>query len=298
MARYAITGSSGRIGRAIHRLLAQDHAVCGLDRAPNPATSVIADLCDEDALRRAFEGCDAVFHTAALHAPHVGLLSEAEFARINVEGTQRVLDTAREQGVRHVVFTSTTALYGYASQEEGRAAWITEETPPQPRTIYHRTKIEAEKMARDCADAALQVSVIRMSRCFPEPAPQMAAYRLHRGIDGRDVATAHVAALNRAPGNFACYNVSGQHPFERSDCEQLKVDAEGVLRAKAPRLAQAFDARGWPLPQSIDRVYVAHKAATELNWRSEFGPEEVLAQLDRRSLEVLPPEAGETTVEE
>ncbi|MEL6667134.1 MAG: NAD(P)-dependent oxidoreductase, partial [Pseudomonadota bacterium] len=147
MAKHCVTGSSGRIGRNIVDLLARDHAVVGLDRSPAPSTHVIADICREDALKRAFEGCECVFHVAALHAPHVDAVSDKEFERINVEGTEKVLRCAEQQGAAHVVLTSTTALYGYAAQDEERATWITEQTVPQPRTIYHRTKLAAEEIA-------------------------------------------------------------------------------------------------------------------------------------------------------
>ena len=288
MARYAITGSTGRIGRAIHRALVGDHDVVGLDRSPCSATSMIADLCDEDALKRAFEGCEAVYHTAALHAPHVDLLPDEEFERVNVEGTDKVLRIASQQGVRRVILTSTTALYGYASHDDGKATWITEETTPQPRTIYHRTKLAAEALARDASSDALKIGVIRMSRCFPEAAPLMAVYRLHRGIDARDVAKAHLAAAQADFGQFGVFNISGQTPFKPDDCEALKSDAGVVLRERSPDLAEAFDARQWPLPRSIDRIYVADKAEDVLGWKSEFGFAEVIDELDRGSSEVLP----------
>ena len=288
MARYAITGSSGRIGRAIHRALRGDHEVVGLDRSPCSATSMIGDLCDEDLLKRAFEGCEAVYHTAALHAPHVDILPDEEFERINVEGTAKVLRIASEQGVRRVVLTSTTALYGYASHDDGKATWITEETTPQPRTIYHRTKLAAEALARDASSDALKIGVIRMSRCFPEAAPLMAVYRLHRGIDARDVAKAHLAAAQADFGRFGVFIISGQTPFNPGDCEALKSDAGAVLRERAPDLAEAFDARHWTLPRSIDRIYVADKAQEVLGWKSGFGFAEVIDELDRGSSEVLP----------
>ena len=288
MARFAITGSSGRIGRAIHRALLGDHDVVGLDRSPCSTTSMIGDLCDEDLLKRAFEGCEAVYHTAALHAPHVDIMPDEEFERINVEGTAKVLRIASEQGVRRVVLTSTTALYGYASHDDGKATWITEETTPQPRTIYHRTKLAAEALARDASSDALKIGVIRMSRCFPEAAPLMAVYRLHRGIDARDVAKAHLAAAQADFGRFGVFIISGQTPFTPGDCEALKSDAGVVLRERAPDLADAFDARNWTLPRSIDRIYVADKAQEVLGWKSEFGFAEVIDELDRGSSEVLP----------
>ncbi len=288
MNTYVVTGSSGWRGRAIHRLLSQKNKVIGYDLSPGTATSHIGDLADYDKLRHLIEGCDGVFHAAALHAPHVGIRSDYEFEKNNVEGTANVLRATKELGVENFVFTSTTALYGHASKSADRACWITEETTPIPRTIYHRSKIAAETIAQEYASKTLKVTSIRMSRCFPEPVDLMAMYRLHRGIDARDVARAHLASLNSNESNYSVYIVSGKHPFEEEDCEELKVDAAAVIRRRAPALAEAFNGRGWMLPNSIDRVYDSSKAMSKFDWQSQYGFEEVLAQHDRMSPEVLP----------
>lgn len=290
MSKYCVTGSAGRIGRAIYDLLSsQGHIVVGLDRTPGRTTDIVADLRNIEELKRALYGAKAVFHVGGLHAPHVGSVSEEEFRSINVTGTELVLTTARETGAKSFVFTSTTALYGYASQEEHRASWITEETFPQPRTVYHRTKLEAEFIARDFAAKDFSVHVLRMSRCFPETPEEMAVYRLHRGIDARDVATAHVSVISPNTGVYSLYNISGMHPFAREDCEELKLDAASVIRKRAPGLARAFDVRGWQLPQSIDRIYDATKAMSELDWMPQYGYKEVFDQFDNGSSEVLQP---------
>ena len=117
----------------------------------------------------------------------------------------------------------------------------------------------------------------------------MAAYRLHRGIDVRDVADVHaIAALAPSPG-FRRYVVSGKTPFLPQDKDLLLNSASEVIEMRCPELAKAFRRRKWQLPSSIDRVYSPARASHELNWEPKYGFEEVLAQLDRRSLEVLPP---------
>jgi nucleoside-diphosphate-sugar epimerase len=128
-----------------------------------------------------------------------------------------------------------------------------------------------------------------MPRCFPEPADVMGVYRIHRGVDARDVATAHAAALAHAGGPHHTWVISGPTPFERSDLPTLAVDAPSVLRVRAPELVETYHARGWPLPASIDRVYVAARAMRDLAWRPRYGVTEVLEMLDRQSAEVLPP---------
>jgi nucleoside-diphosphate-sugar epimerase len=284
--RILLTGSSGRIGRAIFNALSGAHDVVGLDRQPFATTRFVGDVADGPLLREAMAGCEAIIHTAALHAPHVGVVDEREFARVNVDGLWTLLTLAAESGVRTLVYTSTTALYGGAVVP---GSWIDEATEPLPRTVYHRTKLEAETLLENVASPVLRVRVVRMSRCFPEPADVMAAYRLHRGIDVRDVADAHVAALGATERPvFQRYIASGWTPFLRDDVDMLARAPREVLAVRCPALVAAFAQRGWPLPASIDRVYDPGTALRLLGWRSRHGFEEVLAQHDRRSLEVLP----------
>jgi nucleoside-diphosphate-sugar epimerase len=122
---------------------------------------------DYKLLTDAFKGASAVFHTAALHAPHVGIFENNEFYRINIEGTRTVIQAAIDCGVQCLVFTSTTALCGHAMQHPERASWIDEATIPQPKSIYHRTKLEAEQLLESAASENLKVTTLRMSRCFP-----------------------------------------------------------------------------------------------------------------------------------
>jgi nucleoside-diphosphate-sugar epimerase len=131
-----------------------------------------------------------------------------------------------------------------------------------------------------------------MARCFPEAAPLMAAYRLHRGVDARDVASAHALALRPVATPWRCFVISGATPFRAEDAAALKHDAPAVIARRAPELARAFAARGWALPASIDRVYCPAAAQRELGWTPRFGAAEVLRQLDERSADVLPPQGG------
>jgi nucleoside-diphosphate-sugar epimerase len=286
--RVVVTGSSGRVGRAIVGTLAMAHQVVGIDRTSSPTTTIVGDILNSRLLQETFIHADAVIHAAALHAPHVGLLPDEEFLRVNVEGTRHVAEAALATGVSRLVFTSTTALYGNAPTA-GRCRWVQEDTPPEPRTVYHRTKLEAEHELERAACNALAVRVLRMSRCFPEPCEIMASYRLHRGVDLRDVAAAHVAALTDAGQSFQRYIVSARTPFLVEDCESLACDAVAVLKVRSPLLVQQFNQRGWVLPRSIDRVYDSTRAMRQLGWEPRFGFDEVLAQFDRRSPEVLPP---------
>jgi UDP-glucose 4-epimerase len=285
--RILLTGSSGRVGRAIFGALAADHEVLGIDLSPFSTTRYVADFTDPDALHAALEEVDAIIHTAGLHAPHVSLIAEDRFRRINVAGTKMLVAAAKEAGIKRFVYTSTTALYGDAVLP-GDCTWIDESTTPRPRTIYHRTKLDAEDALQSEASPDFAVRVIRMSRCFPEQPEVMALYRLHRGIDVRDVADAHAAALSNGGANFQRYIASGCTPFHREDREALSRSPRDVLRHRCPELLRELERRNWPLPSSIDRVYDPAAALSALHWKTTRGYGEVFRQYDERSIEVLP----------
>ncbi|WP_425452016.1 NAD-dependent epimerase/dehydratase family protein [Umboniibacter marinipuniceus] len=59
---------------------------------------------------RALENVDVIIHTSALHAPHVGLVPDSEFQSINVGATGKLALAGLKAGIKHFIFTSTTAL--------------------------------------------------------------------------------------------------------------------------------------------------------------------------------------------
>lgn len=275
--RVLLTGSSGRIGQAVATALAPWHEVVGLDARPGPATRHVGDLGDAALWPSVLDGVQAVVHTAALHAPHVGRVTDQEFRRVNVEATAALVAAAAQRGVRRIVYTSTTALYGAGSAEGAPADWVDEDTPPRPRTVYHHSKLAAEAVLQEAAARhGLALTLLRMGRCFPEPLPVMAVYRLHRGVDARDVAEAHRLALDHEAPGTRCFVVSGATPFARADAAAAGRDAPALLRSRVPALAAAFDARGWPLPPRLDRIHDPARAIAGLGWRPRHGWASVL----------------------
>lgn len=273
--RVLVTGAAGLIGSGVAARLAGEHDVIGLDFQPGPLVQIVGDCGDVAVWRHRVGSIDAVVHTAALHAPHVGQHSDEDFRRTNVEATSRLLDFALAAGATHFVLTSTTSLYGRALEQDNRAVWVDETLEPQPRDIYDETKLEAERLVVSAGNA-MTVTALRMSRCFPEPADAMAWYRLHRGIDRRDAAEAHLLALGRA-GPPATLVISSATPFQRGDCDELLRDAPTVIERRCPGLIESMAARAWPPPQSIDRVYDGSRARQELGFAPRFGVESCLA---------------------
>lgn len=88
--KILITGTAGRVGRAIYINLMQKHEVVGIDRTPCSTADYVGDIRDTTLLTKALEGVDVIIHTAALHAPHVGLVSDNEFKEINIKATEQL----------------------------------------------------------------------------------------------------------------------------------------------------------------------------------------------------------------
>ena len=241
--RVLVTGAAGLVGSGVAARLAADHDVIGLDLKPGKEVQIVGDCLNVAEWRQRVGPIDAVVHTAALHAPHVGRHSDHDFRRANVEATSRLVDFALDAGATHFVLTSTTSLYGYALVPDHKAVWVDETLAPQPRDIYDETKLEAERLVA-LAAGSMTVTSLRMSRCFPEAADVMAWYRLYRGIDRRDVAEAHALALGRK-GPPATYVISAPTPFRRGDCEELLSDARSVIERRCPVLIDRMSASGW-----------------------------------------------------
>jgi UDP-glucose 4-epimerase len=186
-----ITGSSGRIGRAIAASLQNEYVLIGVDVNPGPYTTHVTDIRSSEVVKL-IEHTHAVIHTAALHAPHVGVLDDKTFWDINVHGTENLLNACLKYKIPRFVFSSSTSIYGHAMVHPQEAVWVTEELQPQPRDIYDETKLAAETCCRQATgDGLLSCLCLRISRCFPEIERLMAIYRLYRGIDIQDVLLVH-----------------------------------------------------------------------------------------------------------
>jgi dihydroflavonol-4-reductase len=113
------------------------------------------DLTEGDAVARAAEGVDVVYHIAATYR-EAGQPDSA-YREVNVRGTLNVLEAASRGGARRVVHCSTGGVHGHVQHPPA-----TEDAPFNPGDIYQETKLEAEQLAREygCSHP-LQVVIAR-----------------------------------------------------------------------------------------------------------------------------------------
>lgn len=100
------------------------------------------DVRDPHGVKEAMKGCDSVMHLAALIAIPYSYHSPDTYVDTNIKGTLNILQAAREHGVKRIVHTSTSEVYGTA-----QFVPITEEHPLQGQSPYSATKIAADQLA-------------------------------------------------------------------------------------------------------------------------------------------------------
>jgi len=110
-------------------------------------TFVEGTITDRAVVRRAIAGCSIVHHLAAQVSVPESVLDPHECVEINVGGTLRVLEAAKDAGVSRVVFSSSAAVYG----DDPRSP-KTEDMAPSPKSPYGITKLDGEFYLRMFAE--------------------------------------------------------------------------------------------------------------------------------------------------
>jgi dihydroflavonol-4-reductase len=159
--RAFVTGGSGFIGsRLIGELVGRGIEVRALvhHRPLLPVSNVETikgDICDKERLSEVLKGTDILFHLAAAVGSAAG--GRDEFRKVNAQGTESVLESARWAAVGRVVHVSSAGVFGAVRAGEIAA----ESHPARPLTAYDKTKLEGERTALRRAREGLDVVVVR-----------------------------------------------------------------------------------------------------------------------------------------
>jgi dihydroflavonol-4-reductase len=166
-----VTGATGLLGanlaiallQAGHRVICTHRASSRIDHLQDfPIEWKEADVTDEEALFRACQGADVLFHCAAVVQMfrHPTPLMQ----RTNVEGTRHILSVVKRAKIKRLVYCSSVVAKGLATGE----TLATEETPwnfPERGLIdaYSSTKRQAEQLVQDAVSEGLDAVIVNPS---------------------------------------------------------------------------------------------------------------------------------------
>ena len=155
--KILITGAAGFIGSFLTELcVKKGYKVVAFDRY-NPNNHIgwlenskyindievlLGDIRDFDSVLNAIDGCDSVFHLAALIGIPYSYISPLAYLKTNIEGTYNVLEASKLKNINQILITSTSETYGNAKYIP-----IDENHPLIAQSPYSSTKIAADQLA-------------------------------------------------------------------------------------------------------------------------------------------------------
>ena len=244
------------------------------------------DIRDPHGVREAMRGCDAVLHLAALIAIPYSYHSPDTYVDTNIKGTLNVLQAARDLGVKRVIHTSTSEVYGTA-----RFVPITEEHPLQGQSPYSATKIAADQLAYSFyASFDLPVVILRPFNTYgprqsaraviPTIITQIANGQRQIKLGAvsptrdfnyvQDTVAGFIAALNCDQGLGEVVNLGSN--FEISVGHTAQLIAE-VMNVEIELITDEVRLR--PKNSEVERLWAANaKAKRLLNWQPNYGGRE------------------------
>ncbi len=245
MARVAVTGGSGKLGRAVvAELLEHGWEVHNLDlvapaRPLCPHTRV--DLTDYGQVVEAltgiddrYDGLDAIVHLAAIPGP--GVAGNAATFTNNVPATYHVFAAARLAGVRNVVWASSETVLGLPFGTPPPYVPVDEEYPGRPETTYSLGKLLDEQTAAQFSrwDPDLKIIGLRFSNVmdpedyavFPsfDADASLRKWNLWSYIDARDGAQAVRLALAHEPPGFEVFIIANADSVMSRDNHELLAE--------------------------------------------------------------------------
>lgn len=307
MGRVLVTGADGFIGsHLVEELVRQGREVRAfvyynsfdswgwLDTLPEAVKASIevfpGDIRDGAAVRRALKGCEGALHLAALIGIPYSYVAPESYITTNVVGTLNVVEAARDLGLKKVVVTSTSEVYGTAQDVP-----INEDHPLVGQSPYSATKIGADQVALSYYRSFdTPVAVVRpfntygprqsLRAVIPTVITQIADGRCRIKLGAlhptRDLSYVRDTAL----GMIAVYD----SPASVGEVINLGSNFEisiGDLVATITRIMgvnveiETEDIRLRPGKSEVERLFAdVSKAARLLKWSPEYGGLEGLSQ--------------------
>jgi nucleoside-diphosphate-sugar epimerase len=170
--KILVTGATGYIGQKLALKLAKKgNTVHALVRDIGKAEMLLGhsaikffagDILDRQSIAAAMQGCEQVYHLAALAS--VWHKNPSAFNLINVEGLRNVLECCLELQIKDVLFTSTAGVVG--DSKDGKAVAELTNANPKLETLYENSKVAAEKLLIAYNQKGIRGIIVNPSRVY------------------------------------------------------------------------------------------------------------------------------------
>ena len=304
--RIIVTGAAGFIASHVcEALLRAGIEVFGLDNfdpfyprplkqgnlqrvtqaSPQTFAFIDADVCNADALNRLFKQVrpQAVFHFAALAGVRPSIADPARYARVNVDGTVNVLDAARAIDCEHVIFASSSSVYG----NNTKVPFAEDDPVDHPISPYAATKRAGELICHSYAHLfGLGVAALRFFTVYgPAQRPDLAIAKFMKliakgeevpmfgdGTSSRDytyiddivqgvLAAFDVLQQRTNSGFFRIWNLGNSHPITLAEM----IDSIAKVVGKPARIKRL------PMqPGDVERTWAdVTRSSHELGYQTQ-----------------------------
>ena len=310
--RALVTGGAGFIGsHVVDRLLEEGYEVTATDNLSEGSlrnlvhlknvkrfSFVKADLRDEKAMKKLVKGKDAIFHLAAQANIRKSLVDHKADLDHNVVGTINLLDGMVEHGVKDMIFSSSSAIYG-----EATVTPTPEDYMPVQTSLYGASKLAGEATAQAFVQfAPINIWSFRFANVVGE--------RCRRGVvwdfvhklkanpreleilgDGKqskeyfyvkDCVEGMITGWRKAPGRVNAFNLGNVTQTLVDEVADVVIDEMKLCGVKRKYTGGA---RGWIGDNPL--VFLSIEKMKKLGWAPKVSPEEAIRITARWTLENL-----------
>ena len=311
--KVLVTGGAGFIGsHLVDRLLELGHEVVVLDnfssgrwenlsQALERGIEVIeGDVRCPDVVRRALKGVDVVFHFAA--NPEVRVGNPKEHYEHNIKATFVLLEAMREEGIKDIVFASSSTVYG-----DAKVLPTPEDYGPlKPISVYGASKLACEALISSYAHTYdFRGIALRYANVVGPRSRRGVVYDFVRKLmanpreleilgDGTqtksyiwiaDAVEATIVAWRKMGEGFEAYNVGSEDAISVRRIAEIVIEEMGLEGVKLRFTGGVKGGRGWV--GDVKFMHLDIKKLKRLGWAPRYSSEESVRLAARHYLELL-----------
>ncbi|MCD6330646.1 MAG: NAD-dependent epimerase/dehydratase family protein [Thermoplasmata archaeon] len=289
--RVLVTGGAGFIGsHLIDALLEEGFDVICLDNFSSGRKELIeGDLLNREDIKKALKGCEIVFHLAANPDVRVGAINTKIHFDNNIVATYNLLEEMKDAGVKEIVFTSSSTVYGDAEKIPTPENY----GPLIPISLYGASKLAAEALICSyCHTFDMEATIYRFANVVGPRSTHGVIYDFIKKLrknpdeleilgDGKqrksylyidDCIDAMLFGMQKKEKQVEIFNIGSEDWIEVKEIADI-ISQEMGLNPKY-KFTGGIDGRGWKGDVKFMRLDISKLKA--LGWKPKYGSKEAV----------------------